>query len=95
VEQRVAKFSIVMTHELECHRQYFDPLLGVKLSSLGVARQSDPCGVRLSQNENVLGLNHYLGGWCGSQCHIVYMEWWTNHQSTVMSYSISGVSDSI
>jgi hypothetical protein len=32
---------------------------------------SDPCGVGLSQYENVCGANRYSVGWCGLKCHSV------------------------
>jgi hypothetical protein len=50
-EQKIAKFFVVPTHELDGHSQCFCPFLRVKLSSLGVAGQSDPCGVGVSQFE--------------------------------------------
>jgi hypothetical protein len=34
---------------------------------------SDPCGVGLSQYENVFGANRYSVGWCGSECHSVQL----------------------
>ncbi len=34
---------------------------------------SDPCGVGLSQYENVCGANRYSVGWCGSECHSVQL----------------------
>jgi hypothetical protein len=40
---------------------------------LGVVGLSDPCGVRLSQYENVRGANRYSAGWCGLECHSVQL----------------------
>ncbi len=34
---------------------------------------SDPCGVGLSQYENVCGANRYSVGWCRSECHSVQL----------------------
>ncbi len=34
---------------------------------------SDPCGVGLSQYENIRGANRYSAGWCGSECHSVQL----------------------
>jgi hypothetical protein len=58
-------------HGSDCHSQHLDPLLRVELSGLGMVRQSDPCGVVLSQYVNVCGANNYSVGWCRSECHSV------------------------
>ncbi len=34
---------------------------------------SEPCGVGLSQYENVSGANRHSAGWCGSECHSVQL----------------------
>ncbi len=54
----------------DCHSQRLNPEV---LSGLGVVRLSDPCGVRLSQYENVCGANRYSVRWCGSECHSVQL----------------------
>ncbi len=46
---------------------------GVELSGLVVVRLSDPCGVGLSQYENVCGANRYSVGWFGLECHSVQL----------------------
>ncbi len=71
VEQRIAKFSVVQTHKLDCHSQRFDPLMRGRLSDLELAEQYDPYGVGVSQYENFLGSIHYSVGWYRSECHSV------------------------
>jgi hypothetical protein len=57
----------------DCHSQRLDPLLRGLTERLGVVGLSDPCGVGLSQYENVCGANRYSVGWCGSECHSVQL----------------------
>jgi hypothetical protein len=57
----------------DCHSQSFDPLLRGRIEWLGVVGLSDPCGVGLSQYENVCWANRYSVRWCGSVCHSVQL----------------------
>jgi hypothetical protein len=68
-EQRIAKFS-ALSIQLRVSQPTCKPTFeGVELSDLGVARQSNPYGAGLSQNENFIGSNRDSVGWCGSKCH--------------------------
>jgi hypothetical protein len=55
----------------DCHSQRKDPLLRGRTERL--VGLSDPCGVGLSQYENICGANRYSVGWCWSECHSVQL----------------------
>ncbi len=88
-EQRIAKFSVVLTHGSECHSQHFDPLLRGRTERFGVAGKSDPIGVGLSQMKMFLGcIVTVMDG--GGRSPTMSNRGVTNHQSTLVHQSISG-----
>ncbi len=62
-EQRIAKFSVVLTHRSDYHSQRFDPLLRGRTEQFGGWRDSPtPVESECHNVKTFLGLNHYSVG---------------------------------